>query len=591
MEIAFITILLAVVIVLLVTEKIPVDVTAVGIMAILAASGILSPEEAVLGFANPAPITVGALFILSAGLVRTGATDYVTERIIDLAAGSPKRFLMILLIVTGALSAVINNTPVVVMFIPIVLTAANRSNFAPSRHMMPLSFISILTGTCTLIGTSTNIIVSDLGAEAGLEAISMFELAPLGVPIAIVGGLFLYLFAFKILPEHRPAVLSKPQKDKSTYISELVIPSDSPLAGVDPAQGLGEKYPDVQVYEVITGYRVCDPNTDLCMLDEGDLILVRGSAEDLARILADKHATLPKSGDSVIPSPYDEKHLMVELIIAPNSRFAGSLLVKTDLALDTEINIVGVKRRGTQYREKRLHNFRLRMGDIILAQMPLDHIEMLREGGDVIVVEDMIHRIVKRNKAPLAVAIFAGMILAASVGGVNILVAALVAAFLMVVTGCLSPRSAYAAVDAGVLILIIGTIALGKALTETGAATLYARTIVGLLSDMGPGVVLAAFIVFTSIVSHFISNNSAAVLLVPIAISTATTLGVDPRPFLVGICFGASACFASPIGYQTNLLVYGPGKYKFMDFIRLGMPVNALVWAASSIFIPYIWPF
>ncbi|RJP74222.1 MAG: hypothetical protein C4532_03005 [Candidatus Abyssobacteria bacterium SURF_17] len=590
MEIAFISVLLAVVIALLVTEKVPVDVTAIGIMAVLAVSGILSPEEAVAGFANPAPITVGALFILSAGLMRTGATDYMTERITDLAAGNPKRFLMILLIATGALSAVMNNTPVVVMFISIALAVANKSDFAPSRHMMPLSFISILAGTCTLIGTSTNIIVSDLGAEAGLKSISMFELAPLGVPIAVIGGLFLYLFAFRILPAHRPAVLSEARKDKGKYISELVIPPGSPFVGADPAQELSKKYPNVEVHEVITGYRVCDPNTDQCLLDEGDLILATGPAEDLARILSDGGAVLPTSGDTVMPSPYDEEHLMVELIVAPNSRFAGNLLMRTGLAFDTEINIVGVTRRGMQYRGKRLDNFRLRMGDIILAQMPPDHIEVMREGGDVIVVEDTVHHIVKRHKAPLAVAIFAGMILAASVGGVNILVAALVGAFLMVFTGCLSPRSAYAAVDAQVLILIIGTIALGKALTDTGAASLYARTIVGLLAGMGPRFVLAAFIIFTSVVSHFISNNSAAVLLVPIGISTAHAMGVDPRPFLMGICFGASACFASPIGYQTNLLVYGPGKYSFGDFVRLGMPVNALVWAASSIFIPYIWP-
>jgi di/tricarboxylate transporter len=230
------------------------------------------------------------------------------------------------------------------------------------------------------------------------------------------------------------------------------------------------------------------------------------------------------------------------------------------------------------------------MGDILLAQMPLSHIEMMREGGDVIVVEDAVPRIAKRNKAPIAVAIFVGMILAASVGGVDILVAALAGAFLMVVTGCLNPRSAYAAVDAEVLILIVGTIALGRALSGTGAARLYADTILGLLDNVGPRTVLAVFIVFSSILSHFISNNSAAVLIVPIAISTAHTLGVDPKPFLIGICFGASACYATPIGYQTNLLVYGPGKYKFSDFVKLGMLMNVLVWTASSIFIPYLWP-
>jgi di/tricarboxylate transporter len=591
MEIAFVSILLVVAIVLLVTEKIPVDVTALGIMAVLAATGILSSEEAVAGFANPAPITVGALFILSAGLMRTGATEYLTDWITNFTESSPKRLLLIILIAAGVLSAVKNNTLVVVIFMPIVLAVASKHGFAPSRYMMPLSFISILAGTCTLIGTSTNIIVSDLGAGAGLEAIGMFELAPLGVPIAVGGGILLYLVAFKILPAHRTAVLSKAQKEKSKYISELLIPGKSPLAGKDPAEGLGGKYPDVEVYEVIADNRVCDPSTERCILGQGDLVLVRGSAEDLTGILSEELATLPKSGDAVMPSPYDEAHLMVELIITPNSRFAGSRLAVTDLARDTEINIVGVRRHGMQYSGERLHKFRLRMGDIMLAQMPLDHIEMMRAGGDVIVVEDVVPHIMRRKKAPLAIAIFVGTILAASVGGIDILVATLVGAFLMVLTDCLSPQSAYNAIDVEVLILIVGTIALGKALSATGAAGLYANTMLGLLDGVGPRGVLAAFVILTSLLSHFISNNSAAVLVVPIAISTAHTLGVDPRPFLIGICFGASACYASPIGYQTNLLVYEPGKYKFTDFVKLGMPLNALVCAASSIFIPYIWPF
>jgi di/tricarboxylate transporter len=254
------------------------------------------------------------------------------------------------------------------------------------------------------------------------------------------------------------------------------------------------------------------------------------------------------------------------------------------------LHVIGMQRRRTHYSERQMSRLWLDVGDILLIQCGTRQLAALRAAGDVIIVEDVVRTLENRRKAPVAGVIFAGMVAAATFGWLDILTAALSAAFLMLLTGCLKPREAYDALDLPVLILIIGTLALGSALAVTGAADLYARGFLALFEGLGPRGVLAGCIVLTSLLSHVLSNNATAVLVAPIALATAASLGVDPRPFVVGVCFGASACFATPLGYQTNLLVYGPGGYRFTDFVRLGMVLNLLVWVGASVMIPVLWP-
>ena len=300
---------------------------------------------------------------------------------------------------------------------------------------------------------------------------------------------------------------------------------------------------------------------------------------------------LPYEDSESATRPHDSNSRILELLVHPNSGAIGQSLNRFMSSLDIHIRVLGVNRHRKHYPAGKVRNLRLGLGDIILVHLPLNHLEQIRSADEFIVIEDIHKSIVNRKKAPLAMSIFLMMILAATFGIVNILVSSMAAMLLMILTGCISLREAYRSIDSKVLILIIGTIALGNALSITGAADLYARFLLTPFVGMSPYVVLSVFILLTSLLSLFLSNNSTAVLLMPIALSTAATLDVDPRAFIIGLCFGASACYATPIGYQTNLLVYGPGGYVFRDYLKLGIPLSIGVWIVSSVFVPMLWPF
>jgi di/tricarboxylate transporter len=345
------------------------------------------------------------------------------------------------------------------------------------------------------------------------------------------------------------------------------------------------------VHEVFQGERVCYPETDICTLADGDVVLLSATAEDLVAILGSKDADLPLVAGKSMAKPYELDAQLVEAIIPPDSHLLGRRIADTFLGAAEDIVVIGAQRQRHHYTAGKMGNLRIRVGDILLVQCSQQSLEWLREDSDLIVVEDKVPPVANRARAPIALGIFLTMVTLAASGGLDILPAALAAAFLMVLTRCLQLHEAYDAVDVPVLMLIIGTIALGSALTRTGAAELYASGFLSLFSGLGPHGVLVALIVLTSLLSHVLSNNSTAVLLVPIGLAAAASLNVDPRPFIVGICFGASACFATPIGYQTNLLVYGPGGYRFTDFMKLGMVLNVVVWVGAGVMIPRFWSF
>ncbi len=588
MEIILVSVLLVVGIVLLVSEKLPVDMTAFGLMVCLMVLGLLPPRESLAGFSHPAPLTVAALLIVSQGLLRTGALDFMTRNFSQWSGGNPRFILLLGLLVTGVFSAFINNTPVVVLAIPVFLALCGEYGLAPSKFLIPISFASILAGTCTLIGTSTNIVVSNLAAEQGLAPLGMFELSRIGVPVAVVGVGFLYFFSFRLLPTHREPVLESDPSARRHYASELMVPMGSPLVGSSAVDALAQSYPGLEPYEVLRGQTVRDPGV---RLEVGDVMLVKGTAEHLAQILGDGAVVLPQLDDRTMETPYDPGSIIVELIVLPRSRLVGRRLMNTALGRAQDVWMIGVKRQRVHYGRHDIRNLRLSVGDILLVQCPVTSLSRLRTEQDIIVVEDVVRRVVNRRRAPVALAIFLAMVGVASFGVCDILVCSMTAAFLMILTGCMRPRDAYGAVDSKVLMLIIGTIALGRAMSETGAADVYVRAFLGAFDGASPQVVLGGLIVLTSVLSHFLSNNSTAALLVPVGMSTAAALGVDARPMLIGICFGASACFATPIGYQTNLLVYGAGGYKFSNFVKLGLPLNLLIWVASTALIPVFWPF
>jgi di/tricarboxylate transporter len=567
MSIWIVSILLILTLILLITEKLPIDLTAMGIMVALMVTGILTPLEAVAGLANPAVVTVGAMFLISRGMIRSGAVGFIGDKVIHYSKGRANLAMLLTLFIVAVFSAFINNTPVVVLFIPIITSLSCEFGFSPSKFLIPLSYASILAGTCTLIGTSTNIIVSDLSAMYGYGELAMFELAALGVPIAVLGIGFLYFAAPRLMPGHA-APVCEVNEEHRRYLAELVVPAESSLLGQEPQQALSHISPYFEVFEVIRNDHILYPWRDKMAIRAGDLLLVKGSPSDLVDILNEKSVELPHIEEDLNFTPGDPESVILELIIPPQSSLVGERLLESSLHGEHETHIIAIKRRNIHYTEQKIRELRLRVGDILLVQCHRDELEQLRRSPDFIVVEDVHHEIVMRKKAPVAAIIFAALIVAASTG-----------------------LAGYRALQGDVLLLIVGTIALGTAMEKTGTAKFYAHEFILLLRDLGPAAILSGFLLLTSLCTQLLSNNATAVLLMPIAISAALELGVDPKPFIISICFGASACFASPIGYQTNLLVYGPGNYRFTDYFRLGIPLNLLVLVTGSIFIPVIWPF
>lgn len=591
MSIWIVSVILIAALVLLITEKIPVDLTAVGIIVALMVTRILTPIEAVKGFANPAVITVAAMFLISRVMIRTGAVGFIAQEVIESSRGNPKLAMIIILLIVAIASAFINNTPVVVLFIPIILNLSCEFDLSPSKYLIPVSYASILAGTCTLIGTSTNIIVSDLSALHGFGSISMFELASLGVPIAALGIAFLYFFAPHIMPGNAPPTCELEDREDRRYLAELRVPPGSKLIGQDAYQAFSEKYTSFKVFEIIHDFHIYYPDRDHVVISPNDLLMVKGSASDLVAILHDNVAELPHLSEDLNFSASDRDSLIVELIVPPQSAILGENLFEADIQNDPDIHIIAIKRRRLHYTEQKIGNMKLRVGDIILVRCLKKKLDQIRARTDFIIVEDVHHEIIHKHKARRTILIFAGLIAAATMGLADIMVCALTGLFLMILTGCIQLRDAYRALRSDVLLIIVGTIALGAAMEKTGTSQFYAQKFLALFQGAAPGVVLSGFILLTSISTQLLSNTATAVLLLPIAISTATTLGVDPKSFIIAVCFGASACFATPIGYQTNLLVYGPGGYRFSDYLKLGIPLNLIVLIMGSIFIPVLWPF
>lgn len=575
----------------LITEKISVDLTAVGIIVLLVVSRILTPKEAVLGFANPAVITIAAMFVVSKGMMRTGGVEFLGRSIIKIAKGNLKVALAVILLSVAFASAFINNTPVVILFIPVVMAMCCEFGLSPSKFLIPVSYASILAGTCTLIGTSTNIIIGDLSFDYGYGNISMFELSIIGVPIALVGILFLFLFAPRILPSLANPICQLQDGEHRKYLAELKVVPKSKLVEQNPQEAFAKNYPELEVLELVRESHIFHPARDKVRVAEEDILLVKGSLNDLVEILHKEGVELPSSENGLLMGAQKDAPIVVELIISPNSSLRGMQLQHTPLAKDLEVNIIAVKRSNLHMSERQIHDVRLRTGDILLVWCQDSKLDTIRAATDYIVIEDVYEEIVHKRKAWWSIINFICMIGTATLGIADIMTCALTAAFLMIITGCLQMRDAYRALQGDVLLLIAGTIALGTAMQKTGASQLYADFFLSFFKGYPPIVVLGGMILLTSISTQILSNTATAVLLLPIAVSTALGIGVDPKPFIIGICFGASACFASPLGYQTNLLVFGPGGYSFKDYMRLGIPLNIYVVVAATLLIPLVWSF
>ena len=434
-----------------------------------------------------------------------------------------------------------------------------KYGFSPSKFLIPISYSSIAGGTITLIGTSTHLVVSDLSAKYGYGAIRMFQLSPVGIPVTILCVALLYLCARRVMPAEKAPVCELTGKDVPRYLAELTVPSGSKLVGEDPIAFFAARYPEVETIELIRDDAVHHPDRESLSVSPGDILFLKASANDLVTILKKKLLHLPQGVAEGDFQPFGGNSLIVELVVTPQSRFVGEHPTRSRLGSEFGMQIIAVKRRGAHFSEQELGPLRLAVGDVLLVHSSTERLDEIRRSQDFIILEDVHHGIINRRNAPLALAIFVGMLAASTANLVDISQATLTAAFLMIVSGCLRLRDAYRSLNVRVLLTIVGMIALGTAMQKTGAASAYAETFLAPFRGQHPAVVLSGFILLTCILTELTGHITSTVILLPVALSTAISIGVNPKPFIIGVCFGASCGFASPISYHTHLLVYGPG--------------------------------
>lgn len=592
-----VTLLLVVVgaaVVLLVTQLVRTEVTALGVIAVLALTGLLSPGDALAGFSSPATITVAAMLVLSAGLEKAGVVDAVAARLLGLGSRGEggedcgARLLLVLAVPTAIFSAFMNNTAIIALMIPVTLTLGRRLSVPSSRLLLPLSYVSILAGTATLIGTSTNILVHSLARSAGHEGFGMFEFSGMGLLYLVVGGAYTMLLAPRVLPQRHALGEVMPEAAEGRFVTEVTIPPDSSLVGRTLSALLQGAEP-VVVLELVREEEATlrpDPETTL---RGGDALIIEASAKAV-------HALLERRGveagtgledtERVVLSRTDLR--MVEAVVTPGSRLRNRRVSELGLFRLYGVQVLAVRRLG-RHHQYQIRRWRLRAGDVLLVLGPPGSLRLLQEEGDVLLVQGVGSTLVFPRKAPLAVAILAGVVALAALGVAPIEHLAIAGAALMLLTNCMDTNDATRALDPTVLLLLAGTIPLGLAMEQTGLAASIAHTVMDTAGAWGPVALVSGLYLLTSVLTEVLSNNATAVLLTPIALQLATQAGLDPKPLLVAIAFGGSASFATPIGYQTNTLVMGPGGYRFGDYLRFGLPLNLIMWITATLLIPVFW--
>jgi di/tricarboxylate transporter len=574
-----------------VLERYPVDVTAILALGALLLFDLVTPTEAVAGFSNPAVVTVMMLFILSEALTQSGAISGLGHRIVRLARGVQTRASALLMIVTGALSAFVTNTATVSIMMPVSLGVARQFKVAPSKLLIPLSYAAIFGGTCTLIGTSTNILVGTLADDYDVAPFSMFEFFMLGGLIFVVGIAYNLLVAPRLLSD-RPTMDSLTQKyQMGRYLTELRVGERSDLLGgnlVD--RRIGERF-DVSILEIQRdGERITD-GIKRVLMAEGDVLIVRGRMDEILAFREQCGLLLltdVKLDDAALE---DESNVLVEVQLLPRSDLLQANLREIDFRRRFGCFVLALNRVGHPLAHARLGMIALQPWDTLLVFGPRARVEALAGSRDFNLVQELSVRLRLAKKWWVAAAVIPAVVVLAALGVMSLLKGAIIGVAVLLATQTLRIRQAYQAVDWSVIFLLAALIPMGTALEQTGLAADVAETLVGLGEGLGPWAVLSLVLLATSILTEAITNVSAAVLMVPICASIAASLGVDPKPFFMAVAFGASMSFATPTGYQTNTMVYGPGGYRFTDYVKAGLPLNLMFWALASVMIPIIWPY
>lgn len=585
----FVLLLLGLVFAGFIFEIYPPEVTALAASAVLLATGILDTDDFLTVFSSGAPITIAMMFIISAALERTGVLSVLGDILQKQARGSLSRAVLIMMAAAIAASAFMNNTPVVVLLTPVMISVAANVGAAPSKVLIPLSYAAIFGGTLTLIGTSTNILMSDVALAAGQPRITMFEMTLPGLILAGTGMIYMVFAGRFLLPDRASLASVVGQERKRKFLARLLIPAGSAHVGKALAD-LPFNTGQARILDVIRGERSQRSQMSSLTLQAGDRVVIKTDAGELLGLREDGSVAFNEMHDTGFEPVTAESTMMMEGSIGPKSMLRGRTLGDLRLRRTYGVYVIAVHRDDRNITES-TDTLRLRFADTLLLEGPADGLQRLVADGGIVNLSTPADRPVRRGKAPIAIAAILGVMLLATFGVMPIAGLAVIGAVVVMLTGCVDPEDAFDAIDWRILFLIFGMLGLSQGLDNTGAAETVVAFIVGLTGNLGPLAALAAVYVFTSLLTEMISNNAVAVLVGPIVIAMAVQLGYDPRPFIMAVMFAASASFATPIGYQTNTFVYGAGGYRFRDFVTVGMPLNLLFAVVAVVVIPWFFPF
>ncbi len=593
-EIGLVLLILGVAIVLFASEKIRVDVVSMMVLLALLLTGLLTTEEAFSGFASPAVITVWAIYIVSASLTRTGIADFIGRYIARVAGLDEWRLVLVLMLTVGTMSAFMNNIGATAVLLPVAIQLGRRANVPASKLLIPLAFGSLLGGITTLIGTPPNLLVSAALQDLGLAPFKLFDFTPMGLIIMVAGIAYMTLIGRHLLPGHQETTHAPDSSDLENeyrlrdFLTELRVEANSPLIGKTIADsGLGEQY-DMTVMGVLQSGELrlgILPDTHM---QAGDILLAKGDSDTILSVL-DKIGTSIVSGQVLTFNDLrSSESTVAEIVVSQLASLMGKTLKDVKFRGRYDLNVLAIWREEAPIRG-RLADVPLHMGDILLVHGPRDRIERLRDDNSFLLLRPATE-LVRLHKAPINLIIFVSMITMVSFGWLHISVAAVLGAVLSVLAGCLTMDEAYTSIEWKSVYLIAGMLPMGIAMEKTGTALFLSEQILTAVGDLGPRAVLVGLFILTTIITEFMSNAAAAVLVAPIAITTALTLNVDPRAFAMGVGIAASNSFLFAIGHQACVLVYGPGGYRFFDYTKVGLPLTLLIWLLMIIFLPIFWP-